>query len=286
MKPHPECGACLVHWVFERAAPHTPDAEIVRLVRSIVGILVRDVSPMANLGSLCNSTVHKVFEFTQGLAEHYENLKEKSNENAKKVLPEAMEYIRLGKTPNDRLTRACMLAAAANVAPLNAPSSPYTFQEIRDLMNHGIDKVMIDDLLGTLKESRHVLYVTDNSGEIGFDSLVIQQIKELGPKVTLVVKKQTFFEDATMNDAHAFGLDKLADEVVTVPGFMAPHEMDTSLAALFASSDFIIAKGTGSYEALHDELGSKKAAFMLKIKCKPIARELGIDEGGVIVKLQ
>jgi len=284
MKPHPECGACLVHWVFERAAPHTPDAEITRLVRSIVGILVHDVSPVANLGSLCNSTVHKVFEFTQGLVEHYEKLKEKSNENANKILPEAREYIRQGKTPNDRLARACMLAAAANVAPLNAPSSPYTFQEIRDLMNHGIDTAMIDDLLGVIKESRHVLYVTDNAGEIGFDSLVIQQVKQLGPKVTLIVKKQTFFEDATMSDANAFGLENLADEVVSVSGFMAPHDMDPSLAALFESSDFIIAKGTGSYEALHGEIGSKKAAFMLKIKCKPIARELGIDEGGIIVK--
>jgi damage-control phosphatase, subfamily I len=286
MKPHPECGACLVHWVFERAAPHTPDAEIARLVRSIVGILVHDVSPVANLGTLCNRTVHKVFEFTQGLAEHYEKLKEKSNENASKILSESMEYVRLGKTPNDRLARACMLAAAANVAPLNAPSSPYTFQEIRDLMNHGVDKVMLDDLLGVLKESRHVLYVTDNAGEIGFDSLVLQQIKEMGLKVTLVIKKQTFFEDATMNDALAFGLDKLVDEVVTVPGFMAPQEMDPSLVSLFESSDFIIAKGTGSYEALHGELGAKKAAFMLKIKCKPISRELGMEEGGVIVKLQ
>jgi hypothetical protein len=106
----------------------------------------------------------------------------------------------------------------------------------------------------------------------------------MGPKVTLVVKNDTFFEDATMSDANAFGLENLADEVVSVSGFMAPHDMDPSLAALFESSDFIIAKGTGSYEALHGEIGSKKAAFMLKIKCKPIARELGIDEGGIIVK--
>jgi len=286
MQPHPECGACLVHWVFERAAPHTPDAGTARLVRSIVSILAHDVSPEANVGSLCNSTVHKVFEFTKGLAEHYENLKEKSNENAKKILPEAMEFIGMGKTPEARLARACALAAASNVAPLNAPSSPYEFQEIRDLMKQGIDGIMIDDLLGILKDSRHVLYVTDNAGEIGFDSLAIRQIKECGPRVTLVVKKHTFFEDATMSDALSFGIEKLADEVVTVPGFMAPLEIEPSVAGLFESADLIIAKGTGSYEALHDELGAKKAAFMLKIKCKPIARELGMDEGGVIVKLQ
>jgi hypothetical protein len=286
MKPHPECGACLVHWVFERAAPHTPEAETARLVRSIVSILAHDVSPEANVGSLCNSTVHKVFEFTKGLAEHYDNLKEKSNENAKEILPEAMEFIDMGKTPEARLARACALAAASNVAPLNAPSSPYTFQEIRDLMKKGIDGIMTDDLLGILKDSRHVLYVTDNAGEIGFDSLAIRQIKECGPRVTLVVKKHTFFEDATMSDALSFGIEKLVDEVVTVPGFMVPSEMDPAVAGLFGSSDFIIAKGTGSYEALHDELGAKKAAYMLKVKCKPIARELGVVEGGVIVKLQ
>jgi hypothetical protein len=128
--------------------------------------------------------------------------------------------------------------------------------------------------------------VTDNAGEIGFDSLVIREIKELGPKVTLVVKKQTFFEDATMSDARSFHLDELADEVVTVPGFMAPHEIDASLKDLLESTDLVIAKGTGSYEALHGELGIKKAAYLLKIKCKPIARELGMNEGGVIVKLQ
>jgi hypothetical protein len=286
MKPHPECGACLIHWVFERAAPHTPEAEIARLVRSIVGILSRDVSPMANLGSLCNSTVHKVFEFTRGLAEHYENLKEKSNENAKAILPDAVEFIRLGETPRDRLDRACALAAASNVAPLNAPSSPYTFQEIRDLMSHGIDDVVIDDITGVLKEANHVMYVTDNAGEIGFDSLVIRQIKEFGPRVTLVVKKQTFFEDATMNDALSFHLDELADEVVTAPGFMAPDEIEPPLKVLIDTADLIIAKGTGSYEALHGELGAKKVVYLLKIKCKPIAREMGMSEGGVLVKLQ
>jgi hypothetical protein len=287
MKPHPECGACLVHWVFERAAPHTPEAETARLVRSIVSILAHDVSPEANVGSLCNSTVHKVFEFTNGLTEHYENLKEKSNENAKEILPEAMEFIGMGKTPEARLARACALAAASNVAPLNAPSSPYKFQEIRDLMIQGIDdRAINDDLFKVLKESHHVLYVTDNAGEIGFDSLAIHQIKECGPRITLVVKKHTFFEDATMSDALSFGIEKLVDEVVTVPGFMAPQELEPSVAGLLKSTDLVIAKGTGSYEAIHGELGAKKVAYLLKIKCKPIARELGMNEGRVIVKLQ
>jgi damage-control phosphatase, subfamily I len=287
MKPHSECGACLVHWVFERTAPYTPEGETTRLVRNIVEVLLQGVSPQANVGSLCNGTVHAVFYSTPGLLEHYEDLKKKSNENAKKILIDAIEYLNQGETTEDSMTRACFLAAAANVAPLNAPSSPYTFQEIRDLMHQGDARnAVIGDLFGTIKNSHHVFYVTDNAGEIGFDSLVIRQIKDLGSKVTLVVKKQTFFEDATMVDASFFGLDELVDEIILVPGFFAPDEMDKETAASFKSCDLVIAKGTGSYEALHGEIPDKKAIYMLKIKCKPIARELRMEEGNIIVKVE
>ena len=288
MKPHSECGACLVHWVFERTAPYTPERETARLARDIVDVLLRDVSPQANVGSLCNKTVRVAFDATPGLAAHYEDLKQKSNENAKKVLVEAGNFVDGPGLPEDRLSRACFLAAASNVAPLNAPSSPYTFQEIHGLIRDGnnADRAIIGDLFGTVRNARHVVYVTDNAGEIGFDSLVIRQIKELGAKVSLVVKKQTFFEDATLDDANSFGLEKLVDEMLTVPGFLAPEEMDEQAAVSFRSADLVIAKGTGTYEALHGETQDKKAIFMLKVKCKPIARELGMSEGNIIVKAE
>jgi uncharacterized protein with ATP-grasp and redox domains len=286
MKPHPECGACLVHWVFERTVSYTSGGEAARLIRDIVGVLLRDVSPEANVGSLCNGTVHAVFESTPELSLHYEDLKRQSNENAKRLLPDAMEYINKGETQEARLARACVLAAAANVAPLNAPSSPYTFREISDIMRHdNAKKALIGNLSEAVDDSHHVLYVTDNAGEIGFDSLVMGLIKDAGSRITLVVKKQTFFEDATMDDVRAFGLEKLVDNIVTVPGFLAPHEMDPVTTGFFKSCDLIVAKGTGSYEALHGEVPDKKAVYMLKVKCKPIARELGMEEGNIIVEV-
>jgi damage-control phosphatase, subfamily I len=287
MKPHPECGACLIHWVFERTVPYTPGGEMTKLVRDIVGVLLHDVSPQANVGSLCNSTVHAVFESTAGLSLHYEDLKKNSNENAKKILPEAIEYINKGTTWESRLASACFLAAAANVAPLNAPSSPYTFQEIREMMLlDNAKKALIGNLSDALTNSRHVLYVTDNAGEIGFDSLVMRLIKDIGPKLTLVVKNKTFFEDATMEDALDFRLDELVDNIITVPGFLSPHEMDPIVKKYFETCDLIIAKGTGSYEALHGEIPDKKAVYMLKVKCKPIARELGMEEGNIVIKVE
>jgi damage-control phosphatase, subfamily I len=287
MKPHTECGACLVHWVFERTAPYIPERETRRLVRDIIEVLLHDVSPQANVGSLCNRTVHAASRAVPGLAAHYQDLKQKSNENAKKAVVEARQYVDGAGSPEGKLSRACYLAAASNVAPLNAPTSPYTFQEVRDSMQCGGEgKAIIGDLFDAVRNARHVFYVADNAGEIGFDSLAIRQIKCLGPKVTLVVKKQTFFEDATLDDTNTFDLEKLVDEIITVPGFLVPDEMDEDTATLFQSSDLVISKGTGSYEALHGEIRDKKTVFMLKVKCKPIARELGLNEGSIIVKTE
>ncbi|HAR95857.1 MAG TPA: hypothetical protein DCR97_07845, partial [Deltaproteobacteria bacterium] len=88
--------------------------------------------------------------------------------------------------------------------------------------------------------ARQILYVTENAGEIGFDSLVIELIARMGSEVTMVVKARTFFEGATPDDAHLFGLDKTVDRMVTPKGFFAPREASGDLYGVFLESDLII----------------------------------------------
>jgi uncharacterized protein with ATP-grasp and redox domains len=287
LKPHAECGACMVHWVYDRAAPHTTDKDMARLVRSIVDILLRDVSPDANLGALCNSTVFAVSALTPGLVTHYEALKATSDEHARNFLPEAATHILNAATAREGFERSCFLAAAANVSPLGAPSGAYTFSEMRALIaEQGSRPVVVGDVYRAAKAARSILYVTDNAGEIGFDSLVISQLKAMGKQVTLVVKTNAFFEDATMSDARFFDLDRLVDEIVTARGFLAPAELEPHAAKALGDADLVMAKGTGTYEALHGEMLGKPIIFMLKVKCSAIARQTGMDLGTTIVKLE
>jgi len=287
LKPHPECGACLVHWVYERAAAHTAPEDTSALIRRIVGILLKETSPTANVGALCNGTVWAALETTPALAKHYEDLKAESNEYARHLLPEAAAHIVNADTARAGFERACFLAAAANVSPLNAPSGAYTFSEMRSLMTgESPAPAVVGDAYGAVKAASRVLYVTDNAGEIGFDSLVLTQLKAMGKHVTLVVKEKTFFEDATISDALFFGLDGLVDEIVATSGFLAPGNLEPPVERALAESDLVLAKGTGSYEALKGELGRKPAIFMLKVKCPAIARETGLNAGTTIVKLE
>ena len=287
MKPHAECGACLIHWVYDRAAPHTADKDVARLVRSILDILLRDVSPDANLGALCNSTVFAVSALTPGLVTHYEALKARSDVHAKAFLPEAATHILNGATAREGFERSCFLAAAANVSPLGAPSGAYTFSEMRSLLtDEGSRPVVVGDVYGAVKAAHSILYVTDNAGEIGFDSLVMAQLKAMGKRVTLVVKENSFFEDATMSDARFFDLERLVDEIVTTRGFLAPAELEPRAAKALGDADLVMAKGTGTYEALQGEILGKPIIFMLKVKCSAIARQTGMDLGTTIVKLE
>jgi damage-control phosphatase, subfamily I len=285
VKPEVECGLCLMHWVYSRVAPHNDEEELPGLARRLLDTLLREIAPSANMGSLCNQAVTSIFDSPSRAADHYEKLKRQSNKNAKALLPRAKAYIDTGKTPRNKLERACFLAAASNVAPLNSPSGAYTFQEIKEIIDRN-DRapVVMGDIYRAVRESKHILYITDNAGEIGFDSLVIALIRQMGPKVTLVVKKKTFFEDATSEDARFFGLDKAVDRMVMADGFFTPHGLPHELHKVLEASDLVICKGTGSYEALHGEIVDKKTVYILKVKCRPIARELHIEEGTIVVK--
>ena len=54
------------------------------------------------------------------------------------------------------------------------------------------------------------------------------------------------------------------------------------LKKIYDNSKFIISKGQGNYEALSNE--RRPIFFLLKVKCHVIAKDIGVDEGGIILK--
>jgi uncharacterized protein with ATP-grasp and redox domains len=88
-----------------------------------------------------------------------------------------------------------------------------------------------------------------------------------------------------MEDAVFYGLDRIADKVVKVNKVFIPGKDRSPAHQAFRRSDLIVSKGTGNYDALRGETAGKKAIFLLKIKCDPIARDTGVNEGRFIVKL-
>src|SRR5690606_18131494 len=103
--------------------------------------------------------------------------------------------------------------------------------------------VLQGDLHGAVMNAENILYLTDNAGEIGFDSLVIAMLKDMGKKVTLVVKEPAYFEDATMEDALFYGLDQVADKLIAVNKVFVPGKGAGPVRRAYRDSDLLVVKG-------------------------------------------
>lgn len=170
---------------------------------------------------------------------------------------------------------------------MTVPGEAFRFREAtRILKGKNRLPLLIGDVFGTAQRATRILYLTDNAGEIGFDSLLIATLREMGATVNLVVKEDPFFEDATMKDALFFSMDQLVDNIFTVNGFFIPGKSTRRLSDIFKKSDLVIAKGTGIYEALKGELRGKKVIYLLKVKCKPISTDIGAPVGTFVVKVE
>ena len=271
----------------ERSGVLTNEEGRLSLTKTLLEILSREFNSEINVGSLSNKLTDAIPNYLSQSSKFYHTLKYKNNQLAKNLLGSAKNYIEKGRTLKQKFERACFLASASNVAPMGIPSEAFAFQEVkRILRGRKPFPAMTGPLFQEARKASHILYITDNAGEIGFDSLLIARLKEMGAKINLVVKEGSFFEDATMEDVLFFHVDQLVDHIFTLNGFFVPKEIPPALMDVYKESNLIISKGTGNYEALKGEAKGKTTIYMLKIKCRPISKEIGADIGSFVVKLE
>ena len=284
MRIKPQCVTCLLQWVFVRGAVAGNQALLFDALRHLFPIARTQTHERINTASASNKLVAGLRDVMGDVSRtYYQTLKKKNNENAARLLDDARDFIDAGSTAKGKLERACQVATAGNVAPLGTPSEGFRFDEVKEVIHGKLKPVISGDVYGAIKNATRVLYVTDNAGEIGFDSLLISKLKELGCHVTLVVKEPIFFEDATPEDAAFFDLNQQVAAVVTVNGVFVPGEAPPEIADILKNIDVIIAKGTGNFEALRGEVMDKPVIYMLKVKCAPIAVNTGIAAGNFAV---
>ena len=103
-------------------------------------------------------------------------------------------------------------------------------------------------------------------------------------RVVFCVKGAPVINDATMDDAKAAGIAALVetmDNGSDAPGTILA-ECSNHFRRRFEAADLIISKGQGNYESLSDT--GKKIFFILKVKCRVIARHIGCAPGSLVVR--
>ncbi|MDD2665760.1 MAG: ARMT1-like domain-containing protein [Methanocellales archaeon] len=284
MKIYPECIPCLLARVHYEAELSTDDMELQhKAIQAGVQWLYGEYRHNAPL-TYISTGVHRRAYGVLG-DDPYIAKKKMSNEIALKFLPAIRKIV---ESDSEGAFRRSIIASVIgnsfDFGVLGFEPEERFEDYFRQVFEKGLDVDDIDNMVCLLDE---VLYLADNCGEIVFDGLVLDQIKRLGGHTTLVVKGAPILTDATLEDANDTGVSWKADRVLTTGSNAVGVNMDEAphdLVEALHSSSLIISKGMANYESL-SEYDFKPIAYLLRAKCEPIAKSLGVKKGWNVAKL-
>ena len=291
MKVEAECAACIINRAAAEIKMATANPALrFRAMIELIHMLKKEFKPSAvpaDLGTKRDRIVKRV----TGNSDPYKRNKRLCNENALKLLPYARKLVEEGYTLQDRFKRACLCAMVGNIMEFDIPGHNFTFNGLKKSLRNAAKDLVVDDLgkiYEVARSSSKVLYLTDNAGEIVFDTLVVEQLKDMGLTVIVAVKGGPVITDATMEDAEVSGMTKIADKVITtgtdVVG-LSPKEVSAEFMDIYKSVDMVFAKGMGYAETLTEYKLEKPHALLFRTKCEPVANFFGVPRNKNVAKL-
>jgi len=204
---------------------------------------------------------------TTGVKDPYAHAKQMLNRKALQLYPRLKAMVSDDTNP---LLLAVRLAITGNAMDMGANGN-LDSSDIHKALEKTLEDPFqgdFNDFAQALSEAKTILYLADNSGEIVFDRVLIEQI--LPKRITMAVRGGPTLNDATLLDAQMVGLDKIVEVIDN--GYDAPgtilSKCSPDFIKRFWESDLIIAKGQGNYETLNNVHAN--IFFLFKTKCDVI----------------
>jgi damage-control phosphatase, subfamily I len=283
MKVHYECAACFLRQTREALDLATNNDSLKMEVTEKIVKIVSDNFYRGAVSNVIGTKVHRTIKKETGNNDPYSKEREISNDIALNFLPDVKNILE----EENSLKNCIKVAIAGNVIDFGALGLEMDMASlIVETMKKDPTIDFTEDLDNELKRSSTVLYLADNLGEIVFDKILIEKIKEYDVEVTVAMKEKPILNDACIEDALKIGLDKISILVSTGTDSIGIIQDDVSpeFMEIFNKSDMVIAKGLGNYEGLGEmDLKGKPVFCLMNAKCKPVAREIGVALGDNIV---
>ncbi len=261
-----------------------------RTASELIKLLNREFKPTAVAADLGTKRDRLIRQLTSN-PDPYQQTKKLSNQKALELLPFAHKLVEEGYNQQDRFKKACLCAIVGNIMEFDIPGHNFTLKDLRKIIKDATKDLVIDDVdkaYELANKTGKVLYLADNAGEIVFDTLLVEQLKNMDVHVTFVVKSAPVINDATLADATFCGMDKLADEVLTTGADAVGLQLklvSQEFLKVYESAPLIFAKGMGYAETLTEYMLTKPHFLMLRTKCQPVANYFCVPRGKNIAKL-
>lgn len=216
---------------------------------------------------------------TLGGTDPYVEIKSRCNREAMLLLPDAKTAIEHAEEP---LSLAMKYAIAGNLIDYSL-KEPVTVEQqnkrIGEIVHTPFAIDNFDKLRDALQQSKTLLFLGDNTGEIVFDRLFIETILEIYPHldVAYAVKGRAIMNDVTYDDAFEVGMDHVAriiDNGDGAPGTVMSR-VSESFRREFEAADVVISKGQGNFECLGG-IDKENLFFLFTSKCVSVCNEAGV----------
>ncbi len=282
MKLVPEyCIGCSMQQVIRNGkAAGASDSEIERVMKLTMKYIadnMDDITP-AHVATFFN----RIFKENHPQKDPYIDIKKKHNEEVMEIIPAIEKEMDKSNRP---VQFSLKCAAIGNSIDMGIFEEIDVNELIEEIKNKELSIDNSDEIERRLKgEKQTILYICDNAGEIGFDTLFIKYASSLGHDVYTCVKGGPILNDATVDDAIQVGLNKYSKIITTgidELGVVMDHTSD-EFKNIFNKADIVISKGHANFETLYGI--EREIFFILKTKCTPVANYCGVDVNSIIIK--
>jgi uncharacterized protein with ATP-grasp and redox domains len=259
-------------------------------MKEVVKLLNREFRPSSVPADVGTKRDRLIKQLTSN-NDPYKPSKKKSNEKAMKLLPYARKLVEQGSSQQARFKKACLCAIVGNIMEFDIPGHNFTYNTLTKNFRLAAKDLVVDDVdkaYELAKKATSILYLADNAGEIVFDTLLVEQLKNMGLTVTYVVKGGPVINDATLEDVEFSGMKKLADNIATTGTDavgLLQKEVSPEFLKVYGAAELVFAKGMGYAETLTEYKLTKPHFLLFRTKCNPVANYFCAPRNKNIAKL-
>lgn len=288
MKVHPDCVPCLMKRVLfqSRLVDNGREMDSIEAALKEYSASFCRGSNSAELATKVHAKSYEAL----GVDDPYLELKVRADEIAETYLDKVQAFV---DSSEDRFAAAVRVSIIGNIMDFGsgiAIDDPEDFhREFEKLLEQGIDLDDTKVLKDLIMKSQTVIYCFDNCGESQFDKILIRQIRSMGKRVVAVARGKEILNDVAVSDALRIGMDKEVDRLLDTNAFAIGVDMSKigdDLRDEIAHAGVMITKGMANFESLSDEIMTIPVAYLMRIKCIPVAESVGASLGMNVVRIQ
>lgn len=273
-----ECVPCMVKQTLEIAQLVSADQKVheeaLRAIMRIISSSNWDVpAPI-----LAVKILNKLAEIT-GESDPYKKIKKQSNDNALKMYPFLKKLV---FESTDPLLTALKISAAGNVIDYGVRRKFNIKETIEKVLQFDFYISAYDEFQRRIKDAKTLLLIGDNAGEIVFDKLLVEALKDV--KVTYMVRAHPFLNDATIKDAEHVKISSIAEVAEFNLGNADKGIKLDEIDNYIEQFDIVISKGQGNFELLSEIRG--EIFFLFMVKCEVISRYVNTPIGAHVFILR